>query len=173
MTLQGLVAFLTMETKTHLPAALKEVAAERARIRKEIADLTAREAALARAEAGLRLLVPDEEPKLDLPEPPGVGKLRTNGNGYPRTTEAVRTVLKAREGKRYSVRAITRLVQQEGLLDPSLKRPYGTVLEASKRLANKDPRVIKLDRDGQLWFAYRSPSQAGAVQSSDEEGGDS
>lgn len=138
-----------MET-SHLPDALKEVLAERSEIRADLDRLNHRDAALARVEAGLRELLGGQSDQLPLPGA-SEGSVSSNGSTYPRSNDLVLAMLE--EAPRgLSATGIVNRAREAGLLDPRLKQPRGTVLEAAKRLADKG--AIRRRKKGNTTFFY-------------------
>jgi chromosome segregation ATPase len=151
---------------THLNQALAEISEERARIQDEkavladkLADLDRSLHSLSKAEAGLREVL--GTPKLNLPaEPaePGEGEelVFPPEPASPRTREAAYDVLREHEGHRLTVRNIERKLREAGMLNPELKQPYGTIQEACRRLAKSKPEIVRIKRNGNVYYAYRS-----------------
>jgi hypothetical protein len=145
-----------MDEMETIQNALKEIQAERADLKDEMAKLAVRDSALAQAEAGLLALlgqVPEQTPantKLDSPV--------TNGS-YPRMGEAVQLVLRQRPRKRMNAPTLVRRLKEAGLLDPKLRSSYGSVLEAAKRLARTKPDIHRVNVEGRAYFVYRPPKK--------------
>lgn len=164
---------------THLTEALKEIADERARIQDEKAILAEKVAqldsslnALAKAEAGLREVL-GPPPQLELPqEPEGQELVHKPKKVYPRTVDAVYRVLSERAHVAMPAGSIVDRLQEEGLLDPELKQPYGTVLDAARRLATSKPEIVRSKRNGKVRFSFHPEKRADREPPGDARKGD-
>lgn len=123
-----------MESNDSLRVALAAIEGELATIEQRAADL--REA----AEALRRIGAASSNGSAPTQ---GTGGGSPNGDseaddGFPRTTYVVASVLRSRERHAHTTRQVMDEAQRRGLLNPELKKPYGTVLEALKRLVDKE-----------------------------------
>lgn len=85
------------------------------------------------------------------------------------TVEAVRTVLRTKPGKFFTVNEIVSQMQAQGLLRPDLKEPRNTVLEAAKRLERRSSYAEREDRDGVAMFRIKPGDYNGYGQPTIEE----
>lgn len=79
---------------------------------------------------------------------------------YPKTTDVAASVLRSREAHAHTTRQVLNEAQRRKLLNPDLKKPYGTILEALKRLVEKDHRLgfLRLEPSvGETRWVYLPP----------------
>lgn len=181
---------MNLMESTHLRAALNEIRSERAKIGAEMAALREKDEALEQAESVLDGLVRDAgvqrretpHPGFKSQVPSGIGssvltalvdvgpvghdpdapKDTAVPKKYPRTVDAVLTVLKGQPGGSFTVERLTKRLRAADLIDPRLKRPQGTVNEAAKRLSARDPHVHLRKHHGKSYFTYVPVESEGA-----------
>lgn len=149
-----------------LRAALESIEADKAQVEEEIEklrdridELEDRGAELEEAATALRELLglPDPEENEDQLSLPGPSATGADQRSFPATTEAVFAFLQTNHEFMHKAKGIAAALQAAGLLDPNLKQPYGTVLEAAKRLADRHPNIRRIDRGKDVFFAYYEP----------------
>lgn len=141
----------------HLKIALAEV-------RAEIMATTDRLNELRRAANALERIVNPTAPSAAESEPIRLGGDRPPLR-RPKTVDSVLRVLMEHPGRPMTVTVLTHRLRRQGLLDPELRQPLNTVLEAAKRLTERDDRVDRVTTStGRTAFVFNK------LESSDVEG---
>lgn len=81
------------------------------------------------------------------------------GKDRPRTIDLVRELLASEPHNHMSAKYIVKRLDGHGAL-AHLKRPYNTVLEAAKRLAERDPNIYRVDQVDGTFFVYSEQEPA-------------